>query len=104
MKTEKSASHVINICKSAHTAIGVYVESATDDSPVKGIDRRPLVENIFRVSDGEMLYTHSHGLHCGSTWRDADGCVLEWFEEPAITPIAGFYEMFGGFEHCDLRA
>lgn len=104
MNNKKEASHVIDICNSAHTAIGVYVEDATDSSSVEGIDYRPLIEKIFRASDNEILYTHSHGLHCGSTWKDAKGRVLEYFEVPVVTAIVRFYEMFGGAEYCDLRA
>ena len=104
MNNKKEASHVINICKSSQTAIGVYLEDATDLSPVEGIDYRPLIEKIFRVSDNEILYTHSHGMHSGSTWKDATGRVLDYLDVPVVTKIVRFYEMFGGAEFCDLRA
>ena len=106
MKTSQTISHVFDICNSAHTAIGVFIEDATDRSKravIERIDRRPLVEKIVRASDGYHLFTHSHGLHCGSTWTDDRGCVLEQFEEPTILPVEHFYAMFGGSEYCGFR-
>lgn len=106
MKTTQTISHVFNISNSSHTAIGVFIEDATDRSKrpgVERIDRRPLVEKIIRASDGHHLFTHSHGLHCGSIWTDDQGCVLEQFEEPTISTVEQFYAMFGGSEYCGFR-
>lgn len=103
MKTVQTISHVFNICNSAHTAIGVFIQDATDRSTRPGIDRRPLIDKIVRASDGHVLFTHTHGLHCRSTWTDDQGCVLAQFEEPSILPVEHFYAMFGGPEYCVFR-
>lgn len=97
------ATHVTHILHSAHTATGIIIWDATDNSEPKPLpDLRPVVTKYIHASSGKILYTRVSGIGRTETWADASGRDLEWSEIPVIEPIAKIYREWGGAEYAQI--
>jgi hypothetical protein len=93
--TNATATHVTNICHTAHTATGVFIQDATDNSEPRTIpDLRPRVQHYRKASTGELLFQRVSGIGRTTQWLDAKGDPLfapdlGW-EEPEVEPISKY--------------
>lgn len=96
--------HVFNVCQSSHTAVGVRIVDATDNSGEKRYpDYRPVVTEISSATSGKLLYKKTSGVDRLTVWTNGAGQILEDHEEPVIYTVHQFYEMFGGAEFCQIK-
>jgi hypothetical protein len=99
-----SLTHVFNVSPSSHTASGISILDATDNSaPLKYPDFRPIATEFRGAETGRLLFKKTSGIDRETVWEDGDGRILSDHEQPDIYTVQQFYDMFGGAEFCSIK-